>query len=37
MGILDEKVLDGLFSVSKEFPDSGAELYCLVRKHVQDD
>lgn len=30
-GIIDEKVLDGLYSISTEFPDIGAELYCLVR------
>ncbi len=37
MEIIDEKVLDGLFSVSTEFPDFGAELYCLVRKQSQND
>jgi hypothetical protein len=37
MEIIDEKVLDGLFSISKEFPDFGAELYCLVRKQFRDD
>ena len=36
-GIIDEKVLDGLFNVSKEFPDFGAELYCLVRMRFRND
>ena len=37
MGVIDEKVLDGLYSVSAEFSDFGAELYCLVRKHPQNE
>jgi hypothetical protein len=37
MGIIDEKVLDGLFNVSKEFLDFGAELYCLVRMRFRND
>ena len=37
MGVIDEKVLDGLYSVSAEFSDFGAELYCLVRKQPQNE
>ena len=36
-GIINEKVLDGLFSVSHEFPEFGAELYCLVKKQSQNE
>jgi hypothetical protein len=37
MGIIDERVLDGLSGVSTEFPDFGAELYCLFRRQPKNE
>ena len=37
VGIIGEKILDGLYNVSAELSDFGAEIYCLVGSKPQND